>query len=82
MMWKYQHPPRGRTGRFYAEALPGNDLNPDMAVGTIRISGGDTGSIELLIRRFDHLVLDCELFEIQEMGKDCTNFLREVDPEL
>jgi hypothetical protein len=69
-------------GGFYAEALPGNDLDPDMAVGTIWIGGGDTGSIELLIRRFDHLVLDCELVESQEMDEDCTYFLREVDPEL
>ena len=69
-------------GGFYAEALSGNDLDPDWTVRAFWVGDRDTRSVELLVRWINHLVLDGELVPSQEMSLDCTYLLREVDPEL
>lgn len=45
-------------GGFDSEAFSRNDLDPNWTVGALRVSGGDTRSVELLVGRVDHFVLD------------------------
>ena len=45
-------------GGFYSEAFSGDDLDPDRSVDALRVGGGDTRSIEFLVGRVDHFVLD------------------------
>lgn len=53
--------PERTDGRFDPKAFSGNDSNLDRTVGALRVGGGDTSSIEFLVGRVNHLVLDREL---------------------
>ena len=69
-------------GRFNAEAASGNDLDLDRTVGALWVGGGNTGSVELLVRRLYHFVLGRGLVVSSETSVGYTYLLREVDPEL